>query len=646
VTPREATLHRTALLESALHYARQGWPVFPLHSIHGGHCSCGKDCGRDAGKHPRWRAGDLEHGLLDGSTDEAKIRDWWATWPDANVGIRTGAESGLVVVDLDPKPGAEEQWAALVAGHEPMPATPESITGGGGRHLLFAHPGGYVKSRDAALGFPGVDCKADGGYIVAPPSTHRSGRCYEWELSAHPDDVPLAPAPAWFLALLTRSEGREETNGSGPRAAEDWAALLQGTPEGERHAVLCRIAGHYLGLGIPADEVEEICLGVAARCRPPHDPADVRTVVRDFAAKDAARATAEPTEPGAGWPLHDGSEPWEFPAIAELIDSFLPTAGVVWWGGLPKRFKSLLMLYVCLAIACRRSAVARKFLVKAFPRILYVAREDGGARLQERRDDILSAWTERPEPGAIVFVIRPALNLLNPEHVAWLRDTCLRLGITMLVLDTWTALSPSADPLGAKDQAALAAVVVKLCEDIGGLVVVVDHSRKNRPEGQSLSSADIFGPPQKWAAAEHIVMLDVVEAGARLEVFIEGKDLETRRFFLAVSPKGSGEEKFTYAGSAEELADARRAVGDQNRQAVLETLRANPAGLSTGELVAALKAAGTTLSQDTVARHCQALVKDKLARRVTLGQGRSHARFVAVDDHPHEPSTDAAESEA
>src|SRR5262249_16736782 len=123
------------------------------------------------------------------------------------------------------------------------------------------------------------------------------------------------------------------------------------------------------------------------------------------------------------WPLYDGAEAWEFPAIAELIESVMPAAGIVWWGGLPKGYKSPFALYGPLAIACRRSQVARKFLVKAFPKILYVAREDGGARLQERRDDILSAWTERPDPGAIVFVIRPALDLLNHDHVAWLRET-------------------------------------------------------------------------------------------------------------------------------------------------------------------------------------------------------------------------------
>jgi hypothetical protein len=79
---------------------------------------------------------------------------------------------------------------------------------------------------------------------------------------------------------------------------------------------------------------------------------------------------------------------------------------------------------------------------------------------------------------------------------------------------------------------------------------VVDHSRKNRPE--AISSDDIHGPYVKWASAEHIVMLDTVaeKPVKRLEVFIEGKDTDTDRLFLTVSARGSGEEKFAYAGSA------------------------------------------------------------------------------------------------
>jgi DNA-binding transcriptional ArsR family regulator len=621
------TVRADTHLDAALQYAERGIPLFPVWGIVQGRCACGRDCGRDAGKHPIGAL--VPRGFHDATTDAGRIRQWWRRYPEANLGTPT---TWTAVVDIDPRHGGDHALEALEAQHGPLPETPEVLTGGGGRHLYFRSVPGLQNS--AGLVAQGIDVRATGGYVLLPPSTHANGGVYQDEVSRPLFETPLAEMPVWLVARASAAPGA--TNGH--RTAEDWAALLQGAPEGQRHAVLLTIAGHYLGRKIPAIEVEEILLGYAARCRPPHDPQDVRRVVRDLAANDAAKPMPESDASPAGWPLYDGSEPWEFPSIGELIESVLPLSGVVWWGGLPKRYKSLFALYCALAIACRRSGVARKFLIKAFPRILYVAREDGGPRLQARRDDILRAWTERPDPGAIVFCIRPRLDLLNLEHVAWLRDTCLKLGTTMVVLDTWTALSPSADPLGAKDQAALAAVVVKLAEDIAGLVIVVDHSRKNRPEGQPLSSSDIFGPPQKWAAAEHILMLDMVDAGRRIEVFIEGKDLETQRFFLTVSPQGSGEEKFTYAGSAEELAESQRKVGDQNRQAVLEILRANPDGLSTGELVGLFQAGGRGLSQDTVARHCQALGQAGLVRRLGKGKG---TRFVAIPAaFPHPPSAD------
>jgi hypothetical protein len=496
----------------------------------------------------------------------------------------------------------------------------------------FRHPGFPVgNSQGTATLAPGIDVRGDGGQLLISPSRHVSGGVYRWEVAHHPDDAPIADAPAWLLALL-RTPAKHSGPGPGPPVGD---VILQG----DRDATLASLAGSMRRRGMGVAEITAaLVITNAQRCRPPLPDEEVRKIagsVGRYAPTDPPAAT--PAAPG--WPLHDASEPWDFPPVTALIDELLPAKGIVWWGGLPKRYKSLFAMYVALALACRRSDVAKKFLVRAFPKILFIAREDGGSRLQERRDDILSAWAERPEPGSFMFCIRPHLDLLNAEHVTWLRETCLKLDATMLWLDTWTALSPGADPLGAHDQARLAAIVVTLCEAINGLVVVVDHSRKNRPDGQPLSSADIFGPPQKWAAAEHIVMLDVVDAGRRIEVFLEGKDLETRRFFLTVSSRGSGTEKFAFAGSAEELAAAQRHVGDQNRQAVLETLRANRDGLSTGEAMLALRAAGTRLSQDTVARHCQALVTDRLARRA--GTGKKDIRFIAIPPaSPQGPSAD------
>jgi hypothetical protein len=75
-----------------------------------------------------------------------------------------------------------------------------------------------------------------------------------------------------------------------------------GAPEGQRHAVACRLAGHYLGKRLSADEVEAILIGFAARCTPPLDREDCRRIVRDLAAKDAPLAADADQETAAHIP--------------------------------------------------------------------------------------------------------------------------------------------------------------------------------------------------------------------------------------------------------------------------------------------------------------------------------------------------------
>lgn len=334
---------------------------------------------------------------------------------------------------------------------------------------------------------------------------------------------------------------------------------------------------------------------------------------------DVNAAGTEPRVNGAGtlvdFPLYDAADAWDFPEPQFIIEQLMPMLGTLWIGGLPKRGKSLLVLYLALAIACRLDRVCRHFRVLAHPKMLYVTREDGGPRLMARRRDILSAWSARPERGLLRFAIKPRIDLMNPEHVAWLRETCKAEGRTVLVLDTWTALSPAADPLSPRDQAMLAAIVVQLAEDINGLVIVVDHSRKNRPEGSILSSADIFGAPQKWAAAEHVIMVDHAGSDARWEVFVEGKDADSARFLLTKSPMESGEEKLVHSGDIDALAGRSKLAGDSNRQKCLDALRELATWATSSEV--ALKVG---LVRDTVNKHLTALVDNGSAD--LLGKGR------------------------
>lgn len=204
------------LLKSALAYAeRLQWPVFPVYGIGAdGRCTCGKgDCSRP-GKHPIGRA--APRGLHDASRDGAQIARWWADDPLANIGIPTGAVSGLVALDVDTGKGGEDGLYALQQQHLRLPETVMALTGGGGYHYLFTHPGAGIKVRNSVVKLgEGLDIRGDGGYIIVAPSLHASGRRYEWEASCHPVGLQPAPLPAWLLAL-TQDAPRPSTPPPGP----------------------------------------------------------------------------------------------------------------------------------------------------------------------------------------------------------------------------------------------------------------------------------------------------------------------------------------------------------------------------------------------------------------------------------------------
>jgi Bifunctional DNA primase/polymerase, N-terminal len=96
------------VLNAAMTYTDRGWQVLPLHTPTTGRCTCDKGPGCDStGKHPRvrWPAGQL--------VDEGQVTRWWHRWPLANVGIVTGAVSGILVLDVDPKNGGSDSLAEL-----------------------------------------------------------------------------------------------------------------------------------------------------------------------------------------------------------------------------------------------------------------------------------------------------------------------------------------------------------------------------------------------------------------------------------------------------------------------------------------------------------------------------------------------------
>lgn len=272
-TPAESrAAERNPRLLAALAYAARGWAVLPIHTPTNDEppCSCGRPDCSSVGKHPR-----TPHGLIDASKDEACIREWWRLWPGANVAVATGARSDLVALDIDPRNGGDESLAELLREHGPIPETVEAHTGGGGRHLFFRCPHGAAKSRSGIR--PGIDVKADGGYIVVEPSLHASGRRYVWELSHRAEDHPLADCPPWLAAEIAPSPS--------PASRASRQSSGQTTiPEGKRNDTLTRLAGSMRRWGASAEAIRAaLAEDNARRCVPPLSAEEVETIASGIA---------------------------------------------------------------------------------------------------------------------------------------------------------------------------------------------------------------------------------------------------------------------------------------------------------------------------------------------------------------------------
>ncbi len=252
--------------EAALKLAARGLRVLPVHGIVDGACTCprGRDCS-SPGKHPHIRAWQEK-----ATTNVATIRDWWKRRPSGNVGVAAGAESGVVVLDIDAKSGGEDSLDALIAERGPLPHTPEVLTGGGGRHLYFQHPGGNIPNSAGRLG-PGVDIRGEGGFVVAPPSKHQSGKSYEWEASSHFEDVLPAPIPAWLIDFLRPVAGGQSRS--------DSPDVPNRIPRGKRNPTLFSMAGTMRRRGLDAEEIQgALLVANAKRCDPPLSDEEIASI--------------------------------------------------------------------------------------------------------------------------------------------------------------------------------------------------------------------------------------------------------------------------------------------------------------------------------------------------------------------------------
>jgi Bifunctional DNA primase/polymerase, N-terminal/Primase C terminal 1 (PriCT-1)/Protein of unknown function (DUF3987) len=199
---------------------------------------------------------------------QSEITLWWSNWPEANVGIVTGAISGVVVIDLDTAQ-AKTNLKELVPGFD-FTKVPRSCTGKGW-HLFFRHPGVSIPNRAAV--FAGLDVRGDGGYVVAPPSIHPNGKQYLWEVPIEDELPELSPELLKRISTLA--------NGSMKGAVSTIEGIIL---EGQRNATLTSLGGSMRRRGM-----SEASILVAlqeenrTRCNPPLPDRDVEAIAKSIA---------------------------------------------------------------------------------------------------------------------------------------------------------------------------------------------------------------------------------------------------------------------------------------------------------------------------------------------------------------------------
>jgi putative DNA primase/helicase len=152
-----------------------------------GACACreAEKCSKSPGKHPR-----IDRWPEIATTDPTTIREWWEVWPSANLAVATGAKPGVVVVDVDvgPQKPGDLSIDMLQKEFGSAPKTFAARTGSGGLHLFFRHPGTHVPNGGNVL--PGIDVRADGGYVIAAPSSPSRAASYWRQARLFPSDRP------------------------------------------------------------------------------------------------------------------------------------------------------------------------------------------------------------------------------------------------------------------------------------------------------------------------------------------------------------------------------------------------------------------------------------------------------------------------
>lgn len=473
------------IVDRALEYVNLGWSILPV---------------RPDDKRP-YMTNWLQYQKT--RADRNLVTSWFSSLSNAGVGLVTGRISGVVVLDVE-----HDCPIPIEDILRKYPTGMISKSGGGGRHLFYNYPRGVGRISNRVRIFEGADLRADGGFIVLPPTRHPNGRQYEW--------VKKGPLGAFPLALLDlRSESMTGNEG--------WITeALRGVTEGGRNDTCARLAGYFFKKGMNYDIVEALLLDWNEKNDPPLPVREVRTTIKSiershaFAGEQFTSVEFEDDKPEAGKTVEQNStfdvvkltdyvEAYGGEGVSWAVDKWLPDHSITFLVSPPESYKTWMLLDLAVSVSAGVPFLGQ-FAVKSPGPTILIQQEDSHEGLTDR----LALITEQklgavakldPEKGSwqiptipdLPIYIHPShmLRFDNPKVLEEFEEQIKTIRPRVVMIDPLYSTTAAVDNYMA--DLANQMMILKTWRDKYGCSFVIAHHSKKNVDPDSTAREDSWG---------------------------------------------------------------------------------------------------------------------------------------------------------
>lgn len=433
---------------------------------------------------------------------KSMVEGWFNNLTGAGVGAVTGRISNMVVLDVEKScPFPVEELL------KKYPTQMIARSGGGGYHLFYLYPTNQTRVSNRVRIFEGADLRADGGFIVLPPTQHQSGNRYEW--------VKRGPLGAFPLALL-ELQAQPKVQGDG------WITeVLRGVSEGGRNDACARLAGYFFKKGMNSDIVEALLLDWNERNEPPLPVQEVRTTLKSIERSHATGLT-QPTqvqfeddrsevereqkqkESSFGvMRMTDYVKGYGGEGVSWLVEDWLPDKSITFLVSPPESYKTWLLLDLAVSVSAGVPFLG-KYQVNNPGPTLIIQQEDSHSGLTDRLALIVEQklnaiakldgdeWTVPVMPDIPIYVHPDRqLRFGNKKVLEEMEQQIATIKPKVIMIDPLYSTTDSTDNYMA--DLANRMMILKTWRDKYGCSFLIAHHSKKNLDPDSTAREDSWG---------------------------------------------------------------------------------------------------------------------------------------------------------